>query len=58
MKKIKNTIHLGVTYGFLKNSSGKCVIANRIFEQYIYNHLTARTAREGASFSGYNINAK
>lgn len=50
-----NLINLGVTYGFLKNSSGKCIMANRIFEQYIYNHLAARTAREGASFSGYNI---
>lgn len=39
-----NLINLGVTYGFLKNSSEKCVIANRIFEQYIYNHLAARAA--------------
>ncbi|WP_234117507.1 AAA family ATPase [Clostridium hydrogenum] len=50
-----NLINLGVTYGFLKNNNGKCVVANRIFEQYIYNHLASRTARESVSFSGYNI---
>lgn len=46
-----NLINLGVTYGFLKNSSGKCVIANRIFQQYIYNHLAARAAWQIAFYS-------
>jgi hypothetical protein len=51
-------IDLGITYGFFRNDNGKCVIANKIFEQYIYNHLTIKAAREGIGFSGYNIKDK
>jgi hypothetical protein len=50
-----NLINIGITYGFFKNHNGKCVIANRIFEQYIYNHLTIKAARESVGFSGYNL---
>lgn len=48
-------ISLGELYGFLKEEKNRCKIHNRIFEQYIYNHLTAIKARESSNISNYNF---
>lgn len=48
-------ISLGEMYGFLKEEKNRCKIHNKIFEQYIYNHLTAIKARESDSISNYNF---
>ncbi|WP_411682464.1 AAA-like domain-containing protein [Clostridium thailandense] len=48
-------ISLGEMYGFLKEEKNRCKIHNRIFEQYIYNHLTAIKARESSNISNYNF---
>lgn len=48
-------ISLGEMYGFLKEEKNRCKIHNRIFEQYIYNHLTSIKARESDNISNYNF---
>ncbi|MDD3051899.1 MAG: AAA family ATPase [Candidatus Cloacimonetes bacterium] len=40
-----NMINLGVTYGILKNQNGITAIHNKIFEEYLTNHFTAKIAR-------------
>ncbi|MGL6107923.1 GxxExxY protein [Romboutsia sp.] len=49
-----NLISMGEMYGFIKNEEGRCKIHNRIFEQYIYNHITSITSRNDANISKYN----
>lgn len=51
-------ISLGELYGFIKQKNNRCKIHNRIFEQYIYNHLTAIKARESENISSYNFREK
>ena len=51
-------ISLGELYGFIKQKDNRCKIQNRIFEQYIYNHLTAIKARESNNISNYNFRDK
>lgn len=48
-------ISFGEMYGFLKEEKNRCKIHNKIFEQYIYNHLTAIKARKSDSISNYNF---
>ncbi|AGF59149.1 energy-coupling factor transporter ATP-binding protein EcfA2 [Clostridium saccharoperbutylacetonicum] len=48
-------ISLGELYGFIKQENNICKIHNRIFEQYIYNHLTSIKARESENISNYNF---
>ncbi|WP_297417873.1 AAA-like domain-containing protein [Clostridium sp.] len=51
-------ISLGELYGFIKHENNKCKIHNRIFEQYIYNHLTAINAHKSENISSYNFRDK
>ena len=51
-------ISMGEMYGILKAENGRCKVNNRIYEQYIYNHLTAIKTRESDSISRYNFKGK
>lgn len=51
-------ISLGELYGFIKKENNRCKIHNRIFEQYIYNHLTSIKLRESDTISNYNFRDK
>lgn len=51
-------ISLGELYGFIRREDNMCKIHNRIFEQYIYNHLTAIKTRESKNISSYNFRDK
>jgi hypothetical protein len=51
-------ISLGELYGFIKQENNRCKIQNRIFEQYIYNHLTSIKTRESENLSSYNFRDK
>lgn len=47
-------ISLGTTYGIIKEHHGKCKINNKLFELYIYNHMTVKVIRENESINRYN----
>lgn len=51
-------ITLGELYGFIRNENNRCRIHNRIFEQYIYNHLIAINSRESENITKYNFREK
>jgi hypothetical protein len=44
----------GILYGFIKEENNKCMIHNKIFEHYIYNHLSAKKTVENESITNYN----
>jgi len=45
-------------YGIIRDSDGRCKIDNKIFELYIYNHMTSRVLRENKSINKYNFREK
>ncbi|MDP4145799.1 MAG: AAA family ATPase, partial [Bacillota bacterium] len=48
-------ISLCVTYGIISEQDGKCKINNKIFELYLYNHMTVKTIRENELIKRYNF---
>ena len=45
-------------YGIIRDSDGRCKIDNKIFELYIYNHMTSKVLRENKSINKYNFREK
>lgn len=48
-------ISMGEMYGFFRRVDNVCKIHNRIFEQYIYNHMASIKSRENNNISIYNF---
>ncbi|MGL4910796.1 MAG: AAA family ATPase, partial [Romboutsia sp.] len=42
-------------YGIIKNYHDKCKVNNKVFELYIYNHMTAKINRQSQSMNRYNF---
>ena len=47
-------INLGVTFGYFTNAAGKVKIANRLFEQRLYNYYISKV-EDKVDMSGYNV---